>query len=87
MAWISLQNPAASSLVRMMRMAVSSPARLPTMLGMSMPSMAAQAAEARPGMVLSTTMFWATSKEVTPSLKMVRSRPAMFREAFRSETA
>ena len=62
-------------------------ARLPTRPAISIPSMAAQAAEASPGMVLSTTMFWARSKEVTPSLKMVRRRPAKLRLFFRPETA
>ena len=87
MVWISLQKAWASSLVRIISRAVSSPARLPTRPLMSMPSMAAQAAEASPGMVLSTTMFWARSKEVTPSLKMVRRRPAKFSDALRSDTA
>ena len=85
--WISSQNSTAASLVRIIRIAVSSPARLPTKSSISMPSMAAPAALARPGMVLSTTIFWATSKEVMLSLKMVRSRPARLSDAFRSETA
>ena len=77
----------AASLERMMSRAVSSPARLPTRSSMFIPSMAAQAADARPGMVLMTTIFCATSKDVTPSLKMVRSRPATLRDTFRSDTA
>ena len=85
--WISLQNSCASSLVRMTSIAVSSPARLPTSPVISMPSMAAQAADATPGMVLSTMMFWARSKEMTPSLKIVRSRLATFSDALRSDTA
>ena len=40
------------------------------------PSRAAAAAGASPGMVLTTTMFWAASQEATPSLKMFFSRPA-----------
>ena len=43
-----------------------------------MPSRAAQAALARPGMVLMTTMFWALSMLVMLSRKMVRSRSAKF---------
>lgn len=86
MVWISSQKDAAFSLSRMISKAVSSPARLPTRPLISMPSMAAQAAEAKPGIVLRTTIFCARSKEVTPYLKMVRSRPAKFNEVLRPDT-
>lgn len=60
----------------MMSIPVSSPARLPTIPAISIPSRAEQAARGQPGMVLTTTRFWAASTETTPSLKMFRSRPA-----------
>ena len=50
-------------------------------------SRAEQAAEASPGMVRTTTMFWARSTEVTPSLKMFRSRASESASPFRSEEA
>ena len=56
---ISSQNSAAESVSRITKKAVSSPAREPTRKLNSMLSSAAQAALARPGMVLMTTMFWA----------------------------
>ena len=59
MAAISAQISAAFSASRMTIITVSSPAMEPTICGSSMPSNAAPAAPARPGMVLSTTMFWA----------------------------
>ena len=46
---------------------------------------AEQAADARPGMVSTTTMFWATSTETTPSLKMLRRRVSEAEDSFRSD--
>ena len=43
--------------------------------------------EARPGMVRTTTIFWATSTETTPSLKMLRRRTSKADGSFRSDTA
>ena len=71
----------------MIRMPVSSPASVPTTPSISMLSRAEQAAEARPGMVRTTTMFWATSTEMTPSLKMLRRRVSEVEAVFRSDRA
>ncbi len=52
-----------------------------------MSSSAAQAALARPGMVLMTTMFWALSMLVMLSRKMVRSFSAKFSRVRLPDTA
>ena len=56
---ISWQRSSAASVFRITSKAVSSPAREPTISFISILSRAEQAPLARPGMVFTTTMFWA----------------------------
>ena len=59
MSLISWHSSSAASVFRITKRAVSSPAREPTMSFMSILSRAEQAPLASPGIVLTTTMFWA----------------------------
>ena len=57
----------------MARNTVSSPATVPTRAGISMLSMALEAACASPGSVFKTIKFIAVSQDMTPSRKILRS--------------